>query len=174
MSKRYAIDLDVSKCVSCGACAVACMDQNDLNVKQTRPFRNVFDMERQEGEGGTTYSHLSLACMHCVDAPCIVGCPSACIQKDPETNLTVFDTTNCIGCHSCAMACPYGVPGFGPDGKMVKCDGCYVRVHHGMKPACVKACPTGALKLIDLDGPEEIAPANSLRQKSMGLLERQV
>ena len=174
MSKRYAIDLDVSKCVSCGACAVACMDQNDLKVREgARPFRNVFDMEWQEGEG-TAYSHLSLACMHCVDAPCIVGCPSACIRNDPETGLTLFDTTNCIGCHSCAMACPNGVPGFGEDGKMVKCDGCYVRLHHGLKPACVKACPTGALKLVDLDAPEEIAPENSLRHRSMELLERQV
>lgn len=174
MSKRYAIDLDVSKCVSCGACAVACMDQNDLDVKGgRRPYRNVFDMERQEG-GDTAYSHLSLACMHCTDAPCIVGCPSACLKKDPETNLTVYDTTNCIGCHSCAMACPYGVPGFGADGKMVKCDGCYVRVHHGMKPACVKACPIGALRLIDLDGPEEIVPKHSLRQRSMEMLNKQV
>ena len=174
MSKRYAIDLDVSKCVSCGACAVACMDQNDLDIKAGgRPFRNVFDMESQAGESAA-YSHLSLACMHCEDAPCIVGCPSACLRKDPETNLTVFDTTNCIGCHSCAMACPYGVPGFGADGKMVKCDGCYVRVHHGMKPACVKACPTGALQLVDLDGPEEITPEHYLRHKSKELLKRQV
>ena len=149
MSKRYAIDLDVSKCVSCGACAVACMDQNDLKVKEgARPFRNVFDMERQEGEG-TVYSHLSLACMHCADAPCIVGCPSACIKKDPDTNLTVFDTTNCIGCHSCAMACPFGAPRYRPgDGKMVKCDGCYIRQAYGMEPACVRACAFGALKIL--------------------------
>lgn len=117
------------------------------------------------------YSHLSLACMHCEDAPCIAGCPSACL-KDPETNLTIFDAANCIGRRSCARACPYGVPGFGADGKMVKCDGCYVRVHHGMKPACVKACPTGALRLIDLDAPEEIAPEHSLRRRSMELLEQ--
>ena len=123
MSKMI-LDFDPVLCCGCGACAVACMDQNDLKVKEgARPFRNVFDMERQEGEG-TVYSHLSLACMHCADAPCIVGCPSACIKKDPDTNLTVFDTTNCIGCHSCAMACPYGVPGFGEDGRMVTCGRC--------------------------------------------------
>ena len=167
---RLAIDLDMSKCVSCGACAIACMDQNDIELDAGKgPFRCVFDMEEREG-----FSHLSLACMHCVDAPCIVGCPSACIHKDPETNLTVFDNTNCIGCHSCAMACPYGVPSFGPDGKMVKCDGCYVRVQHGLLPACVKACPTKALRLIDLDAPAEIPPEHSLRQRSLALLERQV
>ena len=103
------LDLDLKKCTSCGACAIACM--------------------------------------HCPDAPCVAACPSACIAKDPETNLTIFDNTNCIGCHSCAMACPFGVPTFNEAGKMEKCDGCYVRVAHGMEPACVRVCPTGALRL---------------------------
>ena len=102
--KKYAIDLDITKCISCGACSVACMDQNDFQVKEgQRPFRNVFDLEMEQ-KGNVKYSHLSLACMHCSDAPCISACPSACLKKDPETNLTVYDTTNCIGCHSCAMA----------------------------------------------------------------------
>ena len=101
--KKYAIDLDITKCISCGACSVACMDQNDFQVKEgQRPFRNVFDLEMEQ-KGNVKYSHLSLACMHCSDAPCISACPSACLKKDPETNLTVYDTTNCIGCHSCAM-----------------------------------------------------------------------
>lgn len=145
--KRYAIDLDKSKCISCGACTVACMDQNDLDVSRQLPFRNVFDLEERT-KAPVEYHHLSLACLHCVDAPCITGCPSACIRKDPETNFTVFDTTNCIGCHSCAMACPFGVPSFGPDGKMVKCDGCNERVKNGLQPACVRACSFGALTCV--------------------------
>ena len=72
------------------------------------------------------------------------------------------------------MACPYGVPNFGPDGKMVKCDGCYVRVHCGMLPACVKACPTQALRLVDLDGESPIPAEHSLRQTSRSMLEEQV
>jgi len=171
---RYAIDLDMSKCISCGACAIACMDQNDINLTAgQKPFRNVFDMEEQK-DGKVSYSHLSLACMHCPDAPCIVGCPCHCITKDPETNLTIYDTTNCIGCHSCAMACPFGVPSFGADNKMVKCTGCFVRVHNGMRPACVSVCPTNALQLVDLDAPAQIKPENSLRTKSLKQLKMQV
>lgn len=173
MKKRYAIDLDLPRCISCGACAVACMDQNDLDVASQRPLRNVFDTER-EADGTVRFSHLSLACLHCADAPCITGCPSACLRKDPETNLTVFDTANCIGCHSCAMACPFGVPSFGRDGKMVKCDGCYVRIHSGLLPACVKACPTGALRLVETDGEPEIPAGHSLRMVSMERLREQV
>lgn len=172
--KQYTIDFDMEKCISCGACMIACMDQNDTCVQEgERPFRSVFDLEI-EREGKVSFSHLSLACMHCTDAPCIIGCPCGCIRKDPETNLTVFDTANCIGCHSCAMACPYGIPSFGADGKMKKCDGCYVRVHHGMKPACVKACLVGALKLVELEEAEALPKEHSLKKKSRDILERQV
>ena len=79
--KKYAIDLDITKCISCGACSVACMDQNDFQVKEgQRPFRNVFDLEMEQ-KGNVKYSHLSLACMHCSDAPCISACPRACLKK---------------------------------------------------------------------------------------------
>jgi len=94
-----------------------------------------------------TISFYSVACMHCKNAPCIISCPSGCLYKDPETGLTLYDNTNCIGCHSCAMACPFGAPAFNKDGKMQKCDGCIERIRHGLIPACVRVCPTGALTL---------------------------
>ena len=70
------------------------------------------------------------------------------LPKDAETGFTLYNTSNCIGCHSCAMACPYGIPSFGEDGKMKKCDACIERQKAGMLPACVKVCPTGALTLL--------------------------
>ena len=56
---------------------------------------------------------------------------------------------------------------------MVKCDGCYVRIHRGLVPACVKVCPTGALRLVETDK-DEIPVERSLRMRSKGMLERQV
>lgn len=134
---------DESKCSACGACALACMDQNDVNIPAgEQPFRHTFTLEKNR------HLHFfSVSCMHCDDAPCVMGCPSACLSKDPETGFTVYDNTLCIGCHSCAMACPYGVPTFGSDGRMRKCDACIDRQHAGLIPACVKVCPTGALTL---------------------------
>lgn len=144
---KYIFDLNTDRCVGCGACSVACMDQNDIDVqKGQQAFRSVCTLEQEYG-GEVRWSYLSIACMHCDDAPCIKACPCGCISKDPETNFTVVDNTNCIGCHSCSMACPFGAPKFDEEGKMVKCDGCVDRVKAGLLPACVKVCPFGALKL---------------------------
>ncbi|MGP8309565.1 4Fe-4S dicluster domain-containing protein [Enterocloster aldenensis] len=155
------IDLDFHKCSACGACAVACMDQNDLDVTGgVSPFRVVCDLEDGDGE----YEYYSIACFHCDDAPCITACPCNCLSKDGETGFTVYDNTNCIGCHSCAMACPFGAPCYGPDGKMIKCDGCAERVKRGLEPACVRNCPTGALTLMEEQELKEVKINCSLKK----------
>lgn len=145
---RYMFLLDTKKCIGCGACAVACMDQNDIDVQAgEKPYRQCFSVEMGT-DPGAKVSYLSMACMHCADAPCIQGCPVGCLKKDEETGFTVYDSTNCIGCHSCAMACPFSAPCFNNDGKMTKCNGCVDRVKEGLLPACVRVCPFGALQLV--------------------------
>mgnify|MGYP002415187460 FL=1 len=135
------------KCCACSACMMGCMDQNDIDLAAGGScYRRTFDQEIEEADGSNTCVYLSAACMHCTDAPCIDACPAGCLGKDPETGFTVYDNTNCIGCKSCAMACPFGVPSFNRMGKMQKCDGCIERQLHGMEPACTRVCPTGALK----------------------------
>lgn len=146
MSKMI-LDFDPVACCGCGACAVACMDQNDYDPRTgNAPFRTIF--ETQELDGRPVFSHYSVACMHCSPAPCVTACPAGCLKKDPQTDLTIFDNTHCIGCHSCAMACPFGAPSFNGEGRMEKCNGCYLRLRHGMEPACVRVCPTGALRMV--------------------------
>lgn len=141
---KYKLQLNVDRCVACGACVVACNDQNDIDVSEMSPFRRIADYEEKTAEGHTEFKYISVSCMHCDDAPCVNGCPSGCLYKDAETGLTLFDNTNCIGCHSCSMACPVGAPSF-RDGRMYKCDGCVVRMEYGFRPACVMACPSDAL-----------------------------
>ena len=144
---KILFELDEKKCSACGACAIACMDQNDIDAEMgQQPYRKVYQYE-----SGSERVYISISCLHCPDAPCVTACPVNCLRKDPETGLTRYDTTNCIGCHSCAMACPYGAPSFRSDGakppreKMEKCHGCLERIRAGLTPACVHSCPTGAL-----------------------------
>ena len=142
---RIVFNLDMAKCSACGACAIACMDQNDIDIKNGQPpLRYVIDYEDKE-DRDMKYTFASISCMHCEDAACVKACPTACIVKDVSTGLTVYDNTKCIACHSCALACPYGVPSFGTDGRMQKCDGCIERIIHGLDPSCCRACPVGAL-----------------------------
>ena len=145
---KYVFVLDETKCIACGACTVACMDQNDIETREGDvPFRSCFVKEQGEGREAR-FRFLSVSCMHCGDAPCISACPAGCIRRDAETGLVVCDNTDCIGCRSCASACPAAVPAFnGALGKMNKCDGCVERIRQGLKPACIKVCPFGALKL---------------------------
>lgn len=146
---KYQIVFDSAKCVSCGACAVACMDQCDIDTAAgCLPFRTV-TTEETPTAAGTAFSFRSVSCMHCKEAACIAVCPTGCLCKDEEMGFTVYDSALCIACRRCAEACPIAHPRFdSADGKMHKCDGCAERVKHGLKPACVKVCPFGALQLL--------------------------
>ena len=54
----------------------------------------------------------------------------------------------CIGCQYCTWNCSYGVPQYNPErGVVGKCDLCHSRSRHGQSPACVSACPTGAIQV---------------------------
>jgi formate dehydrogenase iron-sulfur subunit len=61
----------------------------------------------------------------------------------------VYDAEKCIGCRYCQYACPFGVPTYeweDPFGLISKCEFCFGRLQEGQEPACVEACPNGALR----------------------------
>lgn len=163
---RLIFDFDWEKCSACGACAIACMDQNDVEIETMEPYRKVW-----VAENGTDRLYLSMACIHCPDAPCIKACRFRCIFKDADSGLTRYDTTKCVGCKACSRACPYNAIVFRPTGekrpraRMEKCHGCLERIQAGLQPACVQACPTRALGWHWSENMEEVFSASELYQK---------
>jgi Fe-S-cluster-containing dehydrogenase component len=122
------------------------MDQNDLALEQGEPaLRRIYQIESAGGD----IQHLSLACRHCDLSPCVTGCPTGALARDPATGAVVINRDICIGCHSCAVACPFGVPRYDRHDKVFKCTLCNERVHAGLKPACVRTCPMEALSFAE-------------------------
>lgn len=147
MAKRSYIVFEQQLCIACGACCIACMDENDLTPQSSlQMYRKISIIENGHGKDAKFY-YLSLSCNHCENAPCIAICPNNCIYKDGETGFTVYNNERCIGCRSCYGACPYDAPVFASDGKMEKCNGCNDRVKAGLEPACVRVCPFDTLAL---------------------------
>lgn len=142
-AKQFGFSFDVSRCTGCMSCIVACLDQNDLPDNGAR-FRHVSRIE-MGAYPDVNIRYVSLACMHCGDAPCMGACPTQAISKRAEDGIVIVHENLCIGCHACATVCPFGAPQF-PDGiRMSKCDFCVARVENGLEPACVRTCPTRAL-----------------------------
>jgi anaerobic dimethyl sulfoxide reductase subunit B (iron-sulfur subunit) len=147
--KQLGFSFEVSRCSGCFACVVACMDENDI-PGDGFSFRQVARIERGSYPAAAL-SYFSLACQHCGDAPCVTVCPTGALFKRPEDGIVDLNRAVCVGCHSCAMACPFGAPRF-PDGKsMSKCSLCADRIDNNLEPACVRVCPTRALRFGDVD-----------------------
>lgn len=136
---------DPNTCVGCHACAVACVNENQL--VPGRFWRQVVTFNPARRPGLPTW-HLSIACNHCLDAPCLRGCPAGAIARDAQTGAVLIHDERCIGCRYCSWVCPYDAPRFdSARGVMGKCTFCAHRLAAGLAPACASLCPTGALRV---------------------------
>ena len=142
---------DLNRCTGCHACRLACTVENDLPWGES--WRDVPGFN-PENDPRLPLFHLSLACNHCDDAPCMSSCPALAYRRDAGTGAVLIDETRCIGCRYCSWACPYDAPLYSPaGGVMTKCTLCRPRLEQGLDPACVATCPTGALEFGEMDGP---------------------
>lgn len=141
---QFGFSFDASLCSGCMACTVACQDQNDTVAGEEVAFRHVTAYEAGRYPDARI-ARFSLSCQHCGDAPCVMVCPTRALYRDGEDGSVLVDRDLCVGCHSCELACPFGAPKFPDSGKMAKCDLCRIRRDHGLRPACVRVCPTQAL-----------------------------
>jgi phenylacetyl-CoA:acceptor oxidoreductase subunit 1 len=183
MSKRYAMAIDLRRCVGCQTCTAACKSSN-----ATPPgvqWRRVLDIE--SGQFPDVHrTFLPVACMHCANPPCMHVCPTT-ATKQREDGLVTIDYDICIGCSNCIMACPYdarsiereqryayGTPmksetaRFDPERLSVatKCTFCKERIDLAaatgqtpgvdpeVTPACVNSCISGAMVFGDVNDPK--------------------
>lgn len=145
VGEQYRFHFDMTKCIGCRSCEVACNEQNGnpADIK----WRRVGELE-----GGiyplVSRTYLSMGCNHCVDADCLRGCPVDAYRKDPVTGIVQHSADACIGCQYCVWNCPYSVPQFNPErGVVGKCDMCRDRLLDGREPACVNSCPENAIQI---------------------------
>lgn len=156
---------DPTRCMACRACEFACAlahaDTDDLveAIFQQGAKPRVY----LESAGGFA---VPLQCRHCDDAPCVRVCPSGALSRPSEAEPVLVDQQKCIGCAYCVQACPFGIirlaacaasDGSGGRTAVIKCDLCAERQSEGLQPACVAACPVGALSFEEVD---EIAKRN--------------
>jgi formate dehydrogenase iron-sulfur subunit len=153
--------VDIDLCIGCKACEVACKEWNDLEVDETFNFgsyqshedltASTWDLMRFKevdlDNGDLAWLIRKDSCMHCEEPGCLLACPAPGAVVQYENGIVDFDQSRCIGCQYCITGCPFDIPRFDQETKKVyKCTMCVDRVAGGLEPACVKACPTGAIR----------------------------
>jgi len=153
--------IDVTRCIGCKACQAACMEWNNLR-NDIGYFEGSYDnpmdldpatwtlMRFTEWDNPKTGDLEWLirkdGCMHCEDPGCLKACPAPGAIVQYANGIVDFISEHCIGCGYCVKGCPFNIPRISKvDHKSYKCTLCSDRVTVGMEPACVKACPTGAI-----------------------------
>ncbi len=147
--EQYRFHFNAQKCIGCQCCVVACSEQN--NNPHHVNWRRVGEIEA----GKFPYTrkfYLSMGCNHCIEPSCMKGCPTSAYEKDPVTGIVRHKADSCIGCGYCQWNCPYGVPQFNHERKIVtKCDMCYGRLEENNAPACAEVCPENAITIEKVD-----------------------
>ena len=143
--QQYRFEIDLDSCTGCKSCVVACNSLNGLDEDES--WRSV-GLLHGTVPGARYQQTVTTGCHHCVDPACLEGCPVDAYEKDPETGIVRHLDDQCIGCSYCTLTCPYEVPTYSKSRGIVrKCDMCHDRLAEGEAPACVQACPNGAIQI---------------------------
>jgi Fe-S-cluster-containing dehydrogenase component len=155
-SEVMGILVDTTLCVGCRSCEFACAEEHadsgleapeDVDWSEERPTSPTqwTLVNRYETDQGEMFRKTQ--CMHCLTPACANACLTKAMHKT-EDGPVAWDGDRCMGCRFCMLSCPFDVPKFEYDSanpRIQKCTMCFDRVAEGREPACVEACPMGAL-----------------------------
>lgn len=141
-TKDIKIYCDMSKCVACKSCELACCVEHSQNKFLAKAIFEKEKPKKRVNVSAAGSKAISIHCQHCKDAPCVKACMSGALSKDEKTGATLQDKEKCVGCWMCVMTCPFGAIVRDIESHVaVKCDLCPERDDY----ACVAICPTGTL-----------------------------
>jgi formate dehydrogenase iron-sulfur subunit len=142
MPKSKAILIDITKCIGCLSCEAACKQLHGFSQDpEPKLSPTAFTIVEEHGD-----RYVRRMCMNCQDPACASACLVGALKKT-ELGPVTYQSSKCIGCRYCLVACPFSVPRYqwsklAPF--VTKCDMCYARQAKGQPPACVEACPVQA------------------------------
>jgi len=144
MGKSKGLLIDVTRCIGCRSCAVACAEANHLPQEEASELSATHYTVVKSLNNDQLF--VRRMCMHCNKPTCVSACLVGAFTKTDEGPV-LYDESKCIGCRYCMQACPFEVPRYewgSLTPRIQKCRMCYERVVRGEQTACAAACPTGA------------------------------
>jgi len=141
-----------TRCLGCKSCEMACAVEHSGSRDLYQAIHETpTPSARVSVEQGASFV-VPLQCRQCEDAPCVEVCPTNALRRPDKDSPVTIDHELCIGCKWCILACPFGVISMDANARtVIKCDQCFERAQRGELPACVQACPTGALQFKTLE-----------------------
>ncbi len=129
------------KCAGCSTCMLACA-RAKTGTDDIRHSRIAIQPGAMTLAGDAPAETALALCRQCGDPKCVQNCPSTALSINPDSGVIDWNGNKCIDCLLCTVGCSYGgIAVNEADGRVMKCDMC------AGDPACVKACPNGALEL---------------------------
>lgn len=193
---RWAMAIDVNRCMGCGNCVAACKRENhvpegpshfrtwveryvvrkppagssesrgETEIDSPNGGRDGFPPSKVPADDILHSFFVPKLCNLCKHSPCAQVCPVGATFDSPDGAVLV-DPKYCIGCGFCIQACPYGCRFLNPVTHTAeKCTLCYHRITRGLKPACVEVCPTQARIFGDLMKDEPDSPLRQFYAKN--------